>query len=367
MTSAIPCSPEAFDARALQSIVQTDHPGVTVDEMTVLDHAITSSDDHRVSTARRITVAARWSGPESHQLPERMTVKVARPEFGDLPLYANEVNVYAHLLRELDIATPHSYGGRHDVASGTFGLAMEDVRLSSARFRDVTQHLSIDETRALLRTLASVHAHYWDTARFGEDLVWLHPHTSGPLFELFSGSGVYSALVEHEVSSVQFKRELTLAIDESPSSLRSKVAVVQQHQATLSTTVLHGDAHIGNTYSTPTQPGAFLDWQLTARGYCMHDVSYLVTTGLTVAQRREHEESLITFYRDVLCDLGVPSPPTFDELWLEHRRAQVWGMYVGWLGCPVDNYGWDITVNNHIRLSTAYRDLDTAAAIDALR
>jgi len=32
----------------------------------------------------------------------------------------------------------------------------------------------------------------------------------------------------------------------------------------------------------------------------------------------------------------------------------------------VENYGWEINVANQIRLATAYRDLDSKAALEAL-
>ena len=51
----------------------------------------------------------------------------------------------------------------------------------------------------------------------------------------------------------------------------------------------------------------------------------------------------------------------------EYRRAQAWNTYIGWLTCPVENYGWEINVGNHIRLLTAYRDLDSGCAIEDIR
>jgi hypothetical protein len=32
----------------------------------------------------------------------------------------------------------------------------------------------------------------------------------------------------------------------------------------------------------------------------------------------------------------------------------------------VENYGWEINVANQIRLATAYRDLDSGAALESL-
>ena len=60
---------------------------------------------------------------------------------------------------------------------------------------------------------------------------------------------------------------------------------------------------------------------------------------------------------------GVAEAPSLEDLWLEYRRAAVWGVYIGWLTTPIMNYGWDICVNNHIRLLTAYQDLECREAL----
>ena len=44
----------------------------------------------------------------------------------------------------------------------------------------------------------------------------------------------------------------------------------------------------------------------------------------------------------------------------------IWGVYIGWLTTPVVNYGWEINVVNHLRLMTAYEDLDTASLLAEL-
>jgi hypothetical protein len=44
----------------------------------------------------------------------------------------------------------------------------------------------------------------------------------------------------------------------------------------------------------------------------------------------------------------------------------IWGVYIGWLTTPVVNYGWEINVMNHLRLTTAYEDLDTAKLISEI-
>jgi aminoglycoside phosphotransferase (APT) family kinase protein len=152
----------------------------------------------------------------------------------------------------------------------------------------------------------------------------------------------------------------------SPSELARLTAVVQQHQSTLPQTVVHGDTHIGNTYRLADGTVGLVDWQLSVRGFGMHDLCYLLATSLSVEDRRNHERELIAYYSERLREGGVVDGPSLDSLWTEYRRAAVWGVYIGWLTTPVINYGWEITVANLLRVTTAVEDLDTLAELRAM-
>src|SRR3546814_7238951 len=54
-------------------------------------------------------------------------------------------------------------------------------------------------------------------------------------------------------------------------------------------TLLHGDAHVGNTYVLPDGSVGFLDWQVVRRGCWSQDVGYFLVGALTQDDRREHE------------------------------------------------------------------------------
>ena len=95
----------------------------------------------------------------------------------------------------------------------------------------------------------------------------------------------------------------------------------------------------------------------------MHDVSYLITTSLSVEDRRANEQELVRFYLDRLAAEGVTAVPSFEVSFIEFGRCLMWGVYIGWLTTPVVNYGWEINVMNHFRLATAFEDHDTAQLI----
>lgn len=366
MAFRVPLTPGEFDTSVLENLIRTAHPDVRLASASVVDAALSSVGDERVSTARRISFDVTYADGSHPALPRRLIVKVARPEYRDIPLYENEVNVFTRIGDELPLRVPRSFGGVRDADSVTFGLVLEDLRAANVKFENVLSPLTPDDTAELLDQLATLHAAYWESPRFEGDLAWVLPHTAGPIHHLFSSDTGVALLIEHEVAQHQFKRELLQSVGESTGSLRAKVARVQAHQATLPPTLLHGDAHVGNTYLLPDGRRGYLDLQLAARGFCIHDVSYTIVTSLSVEARRACERDLIAGYRQRLVDLGVGAPPGVEDLLHEHRLAIAWCLYIGWLSSPTENYGWEITVGNHVRIATAYRDLSTSAAIESL-
>ena len=366
MSAAFPFAAEGLTLDVLNDLVHTLHPTVDVTAFEVRETFLFGSG--QVSTAGRIALRLAYAGPGSDTMPADVMLKVTRPELGALPLYANEVAFYARLRPELgnSVETPRCAGATYDPGSGTFGLALEDLRVRGAAFSNVKTPHSVADLQSLLGSAARLHARYWESPRFASDLSWVQTHVDGELHVLFDHPDLVPALIRQQVADIQFKRELVESIGQTPDALHAQVRRVQAHQARLPRTLVHGDMHAGNTYRLPDGTGGLVDWQLGVRGFCLHDVTYLLITALSVEQRRRRERELLAYYLEALRAAGVRNAPDADALFLEYRRAAVWGVYIGWLTTPIDNYGWDITVMNHIRLMTAYRDLETAAAVAAL-
>src|SRR3546814_5697626 len=87
-----------------------------------------------------------------------------------------------------------------------FALLLGDLTLQGARFPNVLSPVSLDELRALLDTLARLHARYWQSPRFGSDLAFLETHVEGPLAR-FMHEQVPLA-IQHEIDNENFKREM---------------------------------------------------------------------------------------------------------------------------------------------------------------
>ena len=372
---ALPTDPADLTLDLLNRLVGEQLPGVAFSGFRVTEsHTVGLG---HASSAGRICIAADYAEGAPAGLPANIVLKVAKASPADPlrpdpiagaggTLYRNELAIY----REVDPAhfleSPQFLGGAYDSGSNALLLMLEDLRDRGATFPHVTVPTSLHRMRSLLDQLAILHARYWNSPRLAAASDWMEVHTRGAIHDQFSSPHVLPPHIARELATEQFKREMVERLGVSGQELFAQVHRLQRHQATLPQTLCHGDTHIGNTYTLPDDTGGLFDWQLASQGFAMHDVGYLLATGLSVAERQSHERDLLGWYRERLLAHGVADAPSPDTLWTEYRRAMVWGVFIGWLITPVVNYGWQITVMAHLRMMTAYEDLGTARLIAAL-
>ena len=360
-----PTSAEDITPAYLTALMAQAVPGVTIAEVTTFEAK--TYGEQFVSTAGRVVVDVRYGAGSPADLPTRLVIKVARGVDKILaPFYENEVNFYNRVRPELVLEVPRTFGAGFDPDSSDFAIVLEDLTLRGATFPNVLTPVSLDSVRSILSQQARLHARFWQSPRLrpGGDLAWAGSHVEGKVAELMMVGA--QPLIQHEIDTVSFKREMVQRLRTTGPALRNGTLALHRHQQSLPQTLVEGDMHIGNTYLLPDGSGGLLDWQLTCRGHHMHDVSYLVTTALSVEERRAHEKDLVRFYLDRLAAEGVAHTPTFEDSFTEFGRCLMWGVYLGWLTTPVVNYGWEINVMNHLRLTTAFEDHDTARLIAQL-
>jgi hypothetical protein len=276
-------------------------------------------------------------------------------------MYVNEVRFYRTIRPHLSIEAPECFGSIFDEDHRSFGVLMEDLTLRGARFPNATTTVSVEEITRLLATLATLHARYWESPLLGSELRWIATPVSGGMYPVFRALGL--DLIRNQVETNAYKAALIEPLGQTVDELWGALWKAQHMLATGPQTLLHGDPHIGNTYLLPEQRGGLLDWQLMVRGRWAHDFPYLLITGLTVEGRRKHERDLLSFYLEELRRHGVESPPDLNDAWLRYRQAAIWGLVIGWLITPTENYGEAITAANLLRLVTALRDLETLDAL----
>ena len=216
----------------------------------------------------------------------------------------------------------------------------------------------------LLDTYAKLHARYWCSPRFKSDLSWVENHVEGKL-EDFLDQYIRDHVI-HELATENFKREFAQEVSLTEPEMFFGTKALKRHQATLPQTLLHGDAHFANTYSLPDGTGGLFDWQVSARGYFMFDIGYLLHTALSVAMRRKHERELLAYYIDRLSSYGVKDAPDMVTVWMEYRLMALYSFYLGWLTSPRENYGLEVSIMGNHRTKAAYQDLETGKLIKDL-
>jgi aminoglycoside/choline kinase family phosphotransferase len=360
----LPASAEELTPALMTSLVSVRHPSVVVEAVEVLQTK--SYGEQMVSTSARAVLQLHYRKSVPSGFPSRVVVKMSRGVDTIMaPFYRNEVAFYQNIRDELAIEAPRCLGAAYDSESLHFALVLEDLTARGARFPNVTQPVALADVEGLIDTQAALHAAFWESPRFRGDLGSVETHLNGEVARLMNE--LAPAYIQHEIDNVAFKREIVQRLRTTGPELLAGVQALQRHQSGLPQTLLHGDSHLGNTYLFVEHRGGLLDWQLCVRGYCLHDVSYLVATSLPVESRRQHERDLLSRYLERLREHGVRQPPPFELAWREYRRAMIWGVYIGWLTTPVVNYGWEINVMNHLRLMTAYEDLDTPTLVAEVR
>ncbi len=336
------------------------HPGVLVEGLEVVEQA--HCDSGSASTAARAVLDLVYAAGRDLGLPRRVVLKTVLVRPGaPATMYQNEVRFYRDLRGELDIETPQAYASVFDAATGRFGIVMEDLRQRSVRFPNATGAMDDSEITSLLGHLATLHAHFWESPRFSRDLAWLWSPCSGGFHDFLRGPGL--EVIRQQLAQSEYKRSLLARLGRSLEEIWTLLWRAQAILDSQPRTLLHGDTHFGNTYLVPGGGAGLLDWQLMTRGRWSHDVTYVLMTALDTATRRRCERELIARYLDLLRARGVKAVPDIESAFLLHRQTAIWGFLIGWMICPVENYGDEITRANLERLTASVEDLDTFAAL----
>ena len=351
---------EDLTADVLTDVLAVKHPGVRVEAVEVV--ATKRCGEGIASTADRMVLDLTYAEGSAGDLPERLVLKtmLVTPH-APSEMYETEVRFYNELRPSLSVETPRCYAASFDPATGQFGLLLDDLTQRGARFPNATAPVSVDEVGALLDQLASLHAQFWQSSRFATDLAWVATPNAGGMSGIFERHGL--AIISDQVRRHPFKQELIAPLGLSIDELWDALTVAERSLELAPTTLLHGDAHIANTYLLPDGTGGLLDWQLQVRGCWAHDVAYLISTALDPDVRRAKGRVLLGRYLDALASRGVHDTPSPDEAWEWCRRAVLWGLVIGWLITPPENYGTEITAANTRRMVAAVEDFDALGAI----
>jgi Ser/Thr protein kinase RdoA (MazF antagonist) len=261
----------------------------------------------------------------------------------------------------LPVEHPLVYKASVDYLRLDFLLVMEDLTRRGADPRDATHPMTVEQVANGLRGLARLHSRYWGLSRKTHpQLRWVKTWKPGKGWQV----GLRKRIPIGLQRGVQALPSAVLDLDGD-----TIVDLWSRYVGTLSTgpmTLLHGDAHIGNTYVLPDGDVGFLDWQVLRRGNWSQDVGYFLVSALTAEDRRSHETALLEVYRSAL-EVPTEQLPTAEHAWLRYRVAPAYGLAI-WLS-TLGTDGWqsrEISLTLAQRFAAAFVELDCLSALQQI-
>lgn len=307
-------------------------PGITAEDLLTpewladaLQLPVVGADMKSVGTGQigdcervRLTYSEPCDGPETVVAKIPSQDPTSRNAGVALGTYRKESKFYMELRDKVTIAAPHCHYVDFDEATCEFVLLLADA--APAEQGDQLTGCTVDQAELAVLELPKMHAPFWGDASLAS-MEWL--------------AGSYSANPEMSGQFVGmlyqgFKERYTGRIDEDILELSERMLqkmVAMYDFGGRPETLTHGDYRLDNMlFATPAGGPAItiVDWQTVARGQGVSDLSYFIGAGLTVEDRRKHEEDLVRAYHQAMVAAGIDMD--WDDLWWQYRRHTTSGL-----------------------------------------
>lgn len=250
--------------------------------------------------------------PSSDPMTRDMAVRVRA--------YAREVGFYNRLRSRLTIPTPRCYHAAVRGHGPEFVLLLEDMHPATQgdQIAGCDPSLARDVTLALV----GLHGPTWRDASLA-DAAWLNfgnPVEVHNAIHAFFQGVLPDFLDRHRDELSAAHKDLFQRLADTPDfPISPPIGEVF--------CAIHQDYRLDNLLLDTTRTPAAItavDWQSTAVGHPLADVSYFLGGNLRIEDRRAVEEDIVRDYHEALCDAGV-SDLGWSECWEAYRRASFFG------------------------------------------
>jgi hypothetical protein len=349
-TAPIPADWEDVTAEWMTTAIRSRHPDATVRDVVLL-----LRDDGTNRRARFALTYDRGSGPTAVFVKaEADAHRQLHARNGNL---FNEASLFASGV-SLPVDHPLVFLAVLDRPGLDYVIVMEDLALRGADPRDATRPLSLRQVANGMGSLAKLHGQYWDfTAATHPELDWVQTWEPTDGFQ------------------IGLRQRVPVGIERAGTALPAAVMRLDSDQIvdhwarfvrTLTgggVTLLHGDAHIGNTYVLPSDEVGFLDWQVVRRGNWSQDIGYFLVGALTEKDRRAQEDQLLEDYLGALTIRGEKRVP-FADARLRYRASAAYGLAIWLSTLGSDGFqSQEVSLALAKRYATAFVEL---SSLDAL-
>ncbi len=227
-----------------------------------------------------------------------------------------EARFYAAVGNELPVRAPHVWHSAFDEAEAQFVMVLEDLVASGCRFPGPDDDDVLAIATSLFDELVLLHATSWD-----QELPWLGTHvlSTRSSKEQRRSIGGATAIVQSALD--QFATDMPPAFRELGElyAARSHEVAALWNEGT--STLIHGDDHIGNLLVDGERTG-FFDWAVASRFPGMRDVAYFLGNSLPTEVRRAEEDALLARYRVALAGRGIVLDPD-----LQREQYRLFAVY----------------------------------------
>lgn len=287
------------------------------------------------------------------KLPTTTVVREAMDMVGG---YAREVAFYAEVAGRSPLATPTVYFSQQADDSTDFTIVLED--LGGWENGNHYEGLPLARATACLDQLAALHG--WSaTPENVAGLEQRFPPLDSPIvrqaFPMLAaeGWGVYKAQAREPIPS-----DVAAYVEDLPRHIVTLLEGLSERRC-----LIHGDIRADNLFFGPNGELSVVDFQLPSFGAGMVDVGYLISQGLTTAERGDRDEELVRGYLDALAQRD-PEPYAFEDAWRHYKLAVLFGIVIPIIAIR----GWDLLPqkSQELCLRLLERSIATIASTDAL-
>lgn len=353
----LPMSLDAITPQWLTAALRVRAPGVTVRAFEVVDVI------HKTTTLVRVKLDMDEEGRRAG-IPDRVILKGGfEPHSRDMwQMHEMEVRGYRDVLAVLELPAPQLYFADYNHDQRQAILIMEDLTLRGVDFCSALRPQSFDQVAGRLSALARFHARTWGSPELEQGRwSWLSRGMSDIRYHLQQSCIEKPQVWRHFVTSPRGAAVSTRFHDAQWA--REALNRLARLSDSLPHVLLHGDAHLDNTYITADGSHGFYD-PMCHRDHAMRDVGYHIAGALDTADRGRWEGPLLQHYLDELSRLGVPAPG-FDEALRIYAAYLAVGLII-WLCNDTVFQPEVVNTANAARFSAAMLDHDTMGILASL-
>jgi len=360
----VPSRAADIDVAWLNAAMQASQPGVHIRRVVRLG-------GHAGTTTRvRLGLAGESGG--NGALPASLFVKTTPRPFATrtfttlFALGETEVDFYTAFPDRFPIRIPRAYVARRAARGGRFVLVLEDLEAAGCRFTTAQERPTRAEVRAVVATLARLHAAFWGSSGLDAHAGWLRAPESNSQ----TGLEWWLAARSNGPALARFGECVPPGVRQQASRIHANRARLEAHWAGLPRTLIHGDPHSGNLFfcddDSDGEGVGFFDWQVAQQGPGLRDLSYFLINSVDTNLRRNHEREMIALYVDTLRRHGITEVDA-DSAWEEYRLFALYTwIAISFTAAAAGLQPRSVVASAVERTATALEDLASFDALDAL-